>query len=121
MPVKYGCFENKGGGSILIGCSDEGVDVVATRFTNSGCKEGDEIESTDDQQNPDILPAEWEVDAEATAKNADSGSSSSGSSSSGSDSSSGSSSTAACTAAEATASKFSIIFVNCVFLFDHKI
>jgi len=102
VPVKYGCFDNKGGGSILIGCSDEGVDVVATRFTNSGCKEGDEIESTDDQKNPDILPAEWEVDAEATAKNADSGSSSSGSSSSGSDSSSGSSSTA-CTAAEATA------------------
>ena len=125
IPVKYGCFEDNGG-SILIGCSDEGVDVVATRFTNSGCKEGDEIESTDDQKNPETLPAEWEVDAEATAdaaaaakRNADSGSSSSGSSSSGSDS--GSSSTVACTAAEAKASKFSIIFVNCVFLFDHKI
>ena len=121
MPVKYGCFENKGGGSILIGCSDEGVDVVATRFTNIGCKEGDEIESTDDLKNPEILPAEWEVDAAATAnaaaaakRNADSGSSSSGSGS-------GSSSTVACTAAEAKASKFSIIFVNCIFLFDHKI
>ena len=93
MPVKYGCFENKGGGSILIGCSDEGVDVVATRFTNIGCKEGDEIESTDDQKNPDILPAEWEVDAAPTA-----GSSSSGSSSS--------SSGTKCSATEITACKF---------------
>ena len=92
IPVKFGCFDISGE-SISIGCSDEGVDVMATRFTNIGCKKGDEIESTDDQKNPDILPAEWVVDAAPTA-----GSSSSGSSSS--------SSGTKCSATEITACKF---------------
>jgi hypothetical protein len=97
IPVKFGCFDISGE-SISIGCSDEGVDVVATSFTNIGCKKGDEIESTDDQKNPDILPAEWEVDAAPTAGSSSSGSSSSGSSSS--------SSGTKCSATEITACKF---------------
>ena len=61
--VKYGCFDGfQGYGSARAGCAEMGDDILITRFNNAGCKEGDEIESTDDQENPEIFSAEWEAE-----------------------------------------------------------
>ena len=63
MSVKYGCFDGfQGDGSVRAGCAEMGDDILITRFNNAGCKEGDEIESTDDQENPEIFSAEWEAE-----------------------------------------------------------
>ena len=56
------CYQ--GEGSVSAGFAEVGENIVVTRFTNAGCKEGDEIKETVEQENPEIFSTEWEVDDE---------------------------------------------------------
>ena len=47
------CYQ--GEGSVSAGFAEVGENIVVTRFTNAGCKEGDEIKETVEQENPEIF------------------------------------------------------------------